>query len=157
MDPYEKKERQMRLLYAGRWMVNNPRSLINLLVILERHDGQLSTNKLLRLMGSHEYHLILKLAEQLGLITREKVPDKILSVRGQPRTSRFEWQLLAQLGKNDDFDSEPFFSFKQARKPVDQWDTSTLMNKLTPLGRQLAKQAKESSILAVTRTGRYRP
>jgi hypothetical protein len=100
---------------------------------------------------------VLRLAEKLGLITREKMQHQLRPVRGQPRTGRWEWQLLAQLDKKYDFDSETFFSFKQARKPVDSWDVFKLVNKLTPLGKQLAQQAREASFLPVTRTARYRP
>jgi hypothetical protein len=144
--------------YFRLWMANNPRPLILLVVMLDRHDGQLSTNKMLRLMGSHEYHPILKLAEKLGLITREKVQDQPFPIRRQPRTGRYEWQLLAQLDQKYDFESDPIiFSFKQQRTPVNSWDVSSLVNKLTLLGKQLAQQAREADFLTVTKTGRYRP
>jgi hypothetical protein len=160
------EEAALRMELARREALADPRPIIHALVILDRHAsaGPMSTNKLLRLMRSHGHYAVPRLLEQLRLIEREKQEHQKQSVRKQPRTKRKEWRLKSKLffGADDDDDGGLLlpridFSFSEELEPLDVWDTSRQVNRLTPAGKRIAQMAKETEFLQVTKIRRHRP
>ena len=161
----DSKSAALRMELARREALADPRPIIHALVILDRHAsaGPMSTNKLLRLMRSHGHYAVPRLLEQLRLIEREKQEHQKQPVRKQSRTKRKEWRLKSKLffGGDDDDDGGLLpridFSFSEELKPLDVWDVSRQVNRLTPAGKRIAQMAKETEFLQVTKIRRHRP
>jgi hypothetical protein len=119
----------------------NLRPLVKLIVILDLFgDGaakEMSTDKLVKKLRSVEYYYYLLVAEELGFVDpvkRHRVKDK--------------WEFARRL--------DDILKGRQPEYYYDRWSGWTSRFRLSESGKLVAKQARETSALLVTKTRRYR-